>query len=141
MTLGSSRRLAHWSVRALGLAAAALLVTGCNNTNNNGAGTSTTENFAGNLAAGGIASYPFTVTVTGAYGLTLVSLSPQTTITMGLGVGQPTATGCGLVTYTNVAKIGTALSGSLDPGSYCVSIYDLGNVTGTVDYSLSISHT
>ena len=72
--------------------------------------------------------------------MTLTTLTPTTTITVGLGVGQPVAEGCSLLLYNDGAKAGTILSGSVGPGGYCVIAYDVGNVTDPLTYTLSVVH-
>jgi hypothetical protein len=97
--------------------------------------------FNGTLAPQGVVSNPVTVAAPGDFFLTLVSLTPQTTITVGLGVGQPVNGVCQLLTSVENANVGYLMSLSLDSGSYCVVIYDIGNVQGSDTYTLSVTHT
>jgi hypothetical protein len=101
-----------------------------------------TETFTGTLAQGGSAFSLFTVAAQGVITATLTSLSPQSTITTGFGIGTPSGTTCSLISgaYSEAAKVGFALSGTIAAGSYCVLIYDIGNQSGPNDYLITISH-
>jgi hypothetical protein len=101
-----------------------------------------TETFTGTVAQGGSAYNPFTVVTQGAITATLTSLSPQSTITMGFGIGTLSGTTCSLITgaYSEAAKVSFALSGTIAAGSYCVLIYDIGNLSGPNDYVITVSH-
>ncbi len=101
----------------------------------------TTETFTGTILASGGAVFPFTVSQTGTVTVTLTTLAPQTSITMGLGVGTPTLGGCSLFAGIENAQVnGPAVSGTADPGNYCVDLYDLGNVQGSDTYTITVSH-
>ncbi len=124
--------------------ASVLLVAGCSSNNNTttptAATASVTETFNGTLAQGGSAAYNFNVTADGAITVTLVSLSPQATITMGLGLGVPAVSGCSVTTTQENVKVGTPIQATLPAGSYCLLLYDLGNMTGADAYSLTVQH-
>ena len=101
-----------------------------------------TETFTGTVSPSGTPYHPFTVAAQGAITATLVSLSPQTTVTMGFGIGTVSNGSCALITgaYSESAKAGYALSGTIATGSYCVVLYDLGNLTAANDYVITVSH-
>jgi hypothetical protein len=101
---------------------------------------SVTETFTGSLPVTGFATHPFQVTNTGLLTATLTSLSPQATITVGFGVGQPSGGSCAILSGTESARVGSAVSGTASPGSYCVTIYDLGNEQGANDYVITVTH-
>ena len=134
-------------VRSLAVVALAGLLSAC------GGGGSTpttpttpvsvTDVFTGTLAAAASISYPFSVTTQGAITATLTSFSPQTTITMGFGVGQPVNGVCTLISgaYSEAAKMGYVLSGTIATGSYCVVLYDVGNMQGSGDFVITIVHS
>ena len=98
------------------------------------------ETYTGTLAAKASDGHLVTIAKDGNIDVTLTTLTPTTTITVGLGVGQPVAEGCSLLIYNNGAQAGTLLSGSTGPGTYCVIVYDVGNVTDTLTYTLSVVH-
>ena len=101
----------------------------------------TTETFTGTLSAGGVNVHPFNVAQSGALTVTLTTLSPQSTITVGLGLGLPSGTACSLSSTDNTAKMGSVEQTTLDAGAWCVAIYDLGNVQGSDTYTLTVNHT
>jgi len=101
----------------------------------------TTETLTGTIQAGGVAFHTFTITQQGTLTATLTSLSPQTTITMGLGIGTLSGTACSLLSTNETTKVGTVLSGTIAVGAYCVQIYDIGNVQGSDDYTITLAHT
>jgi hypothetical protein len=105
--------------------------------------TPVTETFNGTLGAGGVTSFPFTVTTQSAITATLTSLSPQTSITVGFGIGQPSGGTCVLITgaYSETAKVSQVLSGTIVPGSYCVVVYDIGNVQAPNDFVITVVHS
>jgi hypothetical protein len=59
---------------------------------------------------------PLTIAQPGTLTATLTSLSPQTTITMGFGVGQPSGTTCSILSGIENAKVSSVLSGSIAVG-------------------------
>jgi hypothetical protein len=102
-----------------------------------------TDVFTGTLAATASMSFQFGITTQGAITATLTTFSPQTTITMGFGIGQPVNGVCTLISgaYTESAKMGYVLSGTITTGSYCVVLYDIGNMQGNNDFVITIVHS
>jgi hypothetical protein len=129
------------------LVLASLALTSCGGGTPTSSATPTpevkTETFSGTVAQGGAGVHPFTVAVQSAITATLTSLSPQTTITVGFGIGTPSGTTCTLVSgaYSEAAKVGYAVSGTIAAGSYCVTVYDIGNLSGPNDYVITVSHS
>jgi hypothetical protein len=105
--------------------------------------TPVTETFNGTLDPAGSTVFPFTVAAQSTLTATLTTLSPQTTITVGFGIGQPASGVCTLISggYTETAKVGQVLSGTIVPGSYCVVVYDIGNVQVTNDFVITVVHS
>jgi hypothetical protein len=110
--------------------------------------TVTTETFTGTLQVGTQKVHTFTVTTPGAISVTMTAAGPPPTITMGLGLGNPDASGnciflSGAVNTQAVASTTTPhLSGTLTAsGAYCVTIADIGNAAGPITYSIAVSHT
>jgi len=109
-------------------------------------GTVVTETFTDTVAVGGTSVKNFTVTTPGTINITLVSTSPQTTLTMGLGLGNPGAGGiCSFIsgaTTTTPAGTTAQLSGSIGTsGAYCVAVVDIGNAAGPITYVVTVAHT
>lgn len=116
---------------------------GSGTTTPTGTPTSVTDTFSGTLAPGGSISFPFTITTSGTITATLTTLTPQTTITVGFGLGQPSSGTCALMSgaYSETSKVGQVLSGTIGTGSYCVVIYDIGNVQGSDDFVITVAHS
>jgi hypothetical protein len=105
--------------------------------------TGTTETFSGQLAPQASDVYMFTVSQAGAVSITLASLSPSATVAVGLGLGTPNGTtSCTLTSSNPTAMAGSApqITVTENPGSYCVEIYDVGNLTSTSTFSITIVH-
>ena len=112
------------------------------------AATVTTETFTGVVQVGSQKVHTFTVTTPGTVTVTMTAAGPPPTITMGLALGNPDASGnCVFLTggVNNAAVASTTtpqLSGTLGAsGAYCVEIADVGNAAGPITYSISVSHT
>jgi hypothetical protein len=136
---GAGVRWPKWMV-----AAVAALAAACGGSSTPTASTTpaptTTDVFTGTLPAGGVVFHSFNVAQQGTLTATLTSLTPQTTITVGIGIGQPSGATCTLLSASESAKMGYATSGTIAVGAYCVEIYDLGNVQGSDDYTITVTH-
>jgi hypothetical protein len=135
---------------AVALAASAALAAACGGSSNPTTvtaptGTVVTDTFTGTVQPGGASINNFNVTVGGTVSVTLVSAGPPPTITMGLGVGNPGATGtCSFLqngTITTTAGSTAQLSGSIAAGTYCVAVVDIGNAAGAITYTVTVAHT
>lgn len=102
------------------------------------------EDFAGTVDVGGSAFYSFTVTQYGTVNVSLTSVSGQyvpSTVTMGLGLGKPEAETC--VTTSNISTqsgAGPQLTGTYDPGVYCVKVSDVGNLFSAAQFAVTIAY-
>jgi hypothetical protein len=103
-----------------------------------------TETFTGTVPVAGRDFHSFNV-LAGPLTVTLTTAGPPATITMGLGIGAPTDTTCTLFSggSTNTPAGTTAqLSGTINSaGPLCVEIYDIGNQSGPVAYSVTVIHS
>jgi hypothetical protein len=98
------------------------------------------ENFSGTLAPGGRDSYPFTVGKNGEFDIKITALSNADAILHVLY--GPESGGC------NLAIIGDAyrqlnqggFSGLIQPGRYCVYLWDDIGLRAPVTYTLTVSH-
>jgi hypothetical protein len=129
------------------LAASAIIAAGCgSNSSTPTASTpvTTTESFDGTVDHASSSGNSFTVTTTGTVTITLTAVGPLTTMSMGVGVGTWDGTSCGVSTIKNDnARTGApALTGTANAGSYCVNVYDSGNVPvdGEVSYEVQVVH-
>jgi hypothetical protein len=102
-----------------------------------------TVTFASNITVGGSASRSFTATTAGQVTLSLTSLSPGAGLTAGVGIGVEgsNSTGCKLTKIVHTgAGGGPHVTAQVDPGDYCVSVFDIGTFIDTTSFSLTIAH-
>ncbi|HWW85349.1 MAG TPA: hypothetical protein VNZ26_17185 [Vicinamibacterales bacterium] len=82
----------------------------------------------------------FSVSQTGEVDVTLTTTTPASaTLGLGLGTGSP----CSILAGGSVtAQAGSTpqLTGKATPGTLCVQVYDPGNDTGPVTYTLTVAH-
>lgn len=102
-----------------------------------------TDTFTGTLTIGGTNIHAFTVNQIGGLKVTLVS--EDTAVAVLLSVGTPSAaTGqcVPLGSATTAAGAAAQLSGTATTtGQFCVSIADIGNLTGPVVYTINVLHS
>jgi len=132
--------------QALAVAGAALLAA-CGSdpattTPDTPAPTRSTDTFSGSLAQAGTIYHLFTVAQQGQVDITLSKTEPLATVTLGLGIGQTSGGQCipVLLAYNNAAQMGTVMTGTAAAGSYCAVVYDVGNVSEPVTYTVTIVH-
>ena len=105
--------------------------------------SATTETFSGTVNVGGSDTHNFNVAQSGGQvSVTLTAAGPPATIFMGVGVGTPSGSSCSLIAQSPPSQAGTAavLSGTAQAGAYCVSVFDIGNQTAPITYSVTVSH-
>jgi hypothetical protein len=103
----------------------------------------TTENFASVLAAGGATSRTFVAAQAGAITVGLSDANPD--VKVGLGVGVPNGQGaiCSLTYSLTTSKSTVAqVSTTVDQGSYCVEVFDVGNIPAksAIAFQITIVH-
>jgi hypothetical protein len=107
---------------------------------------SSTQMFTGTVQVGGNSVVQFTVAVSGEVDVTLTAAGPPAGIIMGLLIGNPASAGSSTCLALSGGSVNTPagsvaqLLGTAPPGAYCVQVYDVGNQTGPVTYSLTITH-
>jgi len=102
--------------------------------------TPTTETFASVLGYRGSTAHGFTITNAGTISVTLTSVGPPS-VPVGLGVGVAgSGISCTLHTsLTTEAGPGPQIVVNVDPGTYCVQVYDVGTLTDPTSFSLTIT--
>lgn len=101
-------------------------------------GTTTTTTLASTLLAKQSMTRTFTVSGTGTIDVTLTTITPSST-TVGIGIGIALGGTCYL-TRTQSAGTGSRISMGVDPGTYCVKLYDIGSFVGPTAISVDVSH-
>jgi hypothetical protein len=135
------------------LVASALVAGGCSTSAANGSSTLppapssplVTENFAGTVQIGSSDFHTFTVTSSG-FPITadLTTAGPPDTISMGLGVGTVVGGTCQLssggFTIAPASSTTPQLTGTIPSGQYCLMVYDVGNQSGPITYTVVVLH-
>jgi hypothetical protein len=145
--------MAHPTLRALAVALFfGVMTASCGNDTTTTTPTTTetvrgTETFNGTLGIGQSQFYSFTTVSPGTTDVTLISTRPAGSITstlntvMGLGLGTPQGVDCALSSATTTASgLKSQLTATTNISVYCVKIADVGNLTGSVDYTVRIVH-
>lgn len=103
-----------------------------------------TEEWSDTVAVGGERFYSFTVTQYGTVNVSLTSVSGQYvpgTVTMGMGLGTPAAETCSTSSsISTAAGTGPQLTGTYNPGVYCVAVRDVGNLFSAARFSVTIAY-
>ena len=132
-------------LRLLLLAALALATVACNDASSATAPTTVaspvTETYSGQFIPGGSAARSFTAASSGTVSITLTQIGPPADLVVGLGVGIPQSNGSGCY-LTRSLSAGAASSPQLtmtvDAGSYCVRLYDLGTMQAVTAFTVTI---
>jgi hypothetical protein len=104
-----------------------------------------TETFAGTLEPKSSGFYSFVVVQAGPVGLTLAAVQAPggaaLATPLGIGVGIPSGTGCARSSsLTAPPGLAAQLTVTLNPGTYCASVFDTGNLTSAVNFAMRIRH-
>jgi len=103
-----------------------------------------TEEWIDTLAIGGERFYSFAVTQYGTVNVSLTSVSGQyvpSTVILGMGLGTPAAETCSATsTISTPAGSGPQLTGTYNPGVYCVIVRDLGNLFSAARFSITVAY-
>lgn len=138
------RFLILFLVTALFLPACTSSSTSTTSPTTTNAAASVTDTFSGTIAQTANATFPFTVTATGTVQVTLTSVSPLATMALGVAVMSYDGTSCGtsLASNDNARTGATALTGIVSANSYCVKVYDSGNIpdSSSATYTVQVAH-
>ena len=129
----------------LAVLGAALFTAGCTDpiapvTPTPGAPT-VTDTFSDTLLVLGANTHPFSVTTISGVNVSLTSLVPGAVV--GLGIGTYSLGRCAVIDHVEtVAGPAVRLSGTVTvPGTYCVDVYDLGNLVEPAVYTINVLHS
>ncbi len=100
-----------------------------------------TDTFSDTLLVLGTNTHQFTVGEVGGVKVTLNSVDPSAAV--GIGVGAPTTGACTVLSkITAVGGAGVQLSGTATvTGTFCLSVYDVGNLVEPVTYTITVLHS
>jgi hypothetical protein len=105
-----------------------------------------TQTFTGTVAPGGVDTAKiFKASATGEFTVKITALSPSNNVVLGIDMSQGNSDGttCSsqLVNRASFATLNVlAMNGQIFAGNYCLFVYDVGALTTTVTYTLSVSH-
>ncbi|HEX5070967.1 MAG TPA: hypothetical protein VFV78_12195 [Vicinamibacterales bacterium] len=86
-----------------------------------------TESFAGSITPNGAVSYFFASTAAGGMTATILTLTPDSSVILGLSIGTWNGFSCQSVISNERATQGTTVSGNVSgAGTLCVRIFDSG---------------
>ena len=93
--------------------------------------------------------FSFAVTTAGDASVTLASVTTASTpgtslnLPLGVGLGKPVGTDCSLTqqTTTGPGLVPQLTSSNLAVATYCVKVFDVGNLTVPVNFAVRITHT
>jgi len=133
------------AARALGLVAAVALTASCGNSPTEPtapAASPTTESYSSLLSVKGASSRSFIMLSRGSVSVRLSATTPAETV-VGLGIGIPRADGFGCLLNSSVQTAAGAapqIAVQADAGYYCAQIYDVGNLTDQLAFTIAIVH-
>ncbi len=126
--------------------AAALTATACGDDGPESPTTPTapvavTQTFEESLNPNGGRTHQFNADRAGDVIASLTSLTPDPEVVIGLGIGTWNGVSCSITIANDNAKLNVAIVGSATgTGAFCVRVYDVGNLTGSIDYAVTVQH-
>ena len=101
-----------------------------------------TETFTGTLTVNGGQTHQFFTAATGAVTATLTSLGETPPERVGFSMGTMAGSTCTIVLANDQAVVTSVLTGTVSTlqGALCVRMYDVGRLTGPVEYTFTVSH-
>jgi hypothetical protein len=153
--MSAVRRLRSFAWACGAVVALASAVSACGGSNSSSTSTAPTvtatpqpELFEGSLNVGGSAFFSFNVQATGDADVMLASVTTSpapgtsTNVVLGMAIGSPLGTDCIISTSVLAsAALQSPLVSNLTAGTYCVRVYDVGNMTAPVNFAIRIVHT
>jgi hypothetical protein len=103
----------------------------------------TTETFTGTVAPGGRSTiHSFNISSGGEYTMKVTSMTPTFNSFFGTWLGIIQGNDCGLFQQNTLSIVGSqSLAGPIfQKGTYCAFVFDVGTMTTTETYTLTVSH-
>jgi hypothetical protein len=100
-----------------------------------------TDTFTGTINVNGAMTFTFAAAGVGSLAATLTSLTPDTTAQVGFLLGVWNGTNC-QATLTNDASFqGTVILGQVNgTGALCARVYDVGKLTNSTAFEITVVH-
>jgi hypothetical protein len=100
-----------------------------------------TDTFAGTVTVNGAFSHNFEVTRAGAVTAKITALAPDSAVTVGFALGIWNGTACQLIITNDMATASTTINGTATaPGTLCVRVSDVGQLSAPSDYEVQVAH-
>ncbi len=100
-----------------------------------------TETFEETLNPNGGRTHQFNAERAGDIVASLTGLDPDPDVVIGLGIGTWNGTSCAITIANDNAKLNVSIVGSATgTGAFCVRVYDVGNLTGSIGYAVTVQH-
>jgi hypothetical protein len=134
----------HFVTLLCPLAVAATFI-GCSSNNTPQAPTqptpvTITQSFSDTLNVNGARTHSFTVDRAGAVSAQIKTLSDQAA-TLGMSLGTYNGSACTIIISKTDAVLNSAVTGTAQStGQFCVWLNDVGKLTGTLDYTIDVTH-
>jgi hypothetical protein len=97
--------------------------------------------FTSQVVRGGFATRAFSFATAGTIQVTLSQLTPSVVVGIGVGIPRPDGGACNLSrSVETMAGSGPHLSVAADSGTYCVKIYDVGQIEDSATFSVIVTH-
>jgi hypothetical protein len=103
--------------------------------------TTVTETFPGAINPNGGATHTFATARSGSITATLSALTPDNTITVGLSLGTWNGESCQTVIARDSTMVGNSIVGTASSsGNFCIRVYDVGKLTASTSYDVTVVH-
>ena len=102
-----------------------------------------TDTFTGSINVNGAATHNVFTGATGTVIATITSLGENAPAKVGFSLGTlSTTSACSVVLHNDAAVVTTSLTGTVQSlnGALCVRIYDVGALTESVSYTVTVTH-
>jgi hypothetical protein len=100
-----------------------------------------TDTFSGTVTVNGARTHRFDTGGSGRIDATLTTLAPDSAARIGLSIGTWNGSACQIVIANDNATQGTLVPGNAgSAGAFCVRLYDVGQLSGPADYTVTVVH-
>ncbi len=100
-----------------------------------------TETFTGTVNPNGAVTHSFSTERAGTLTATLVTVSPDSSTKIGLSLGTWNGISCKIEIANDNAQQGVTITGTASAlGAFCARIYDVGALTGNINYEVRVVH-
>jgi hypothetical protein len=103
--------------------------------------TTVTETFTGTVNPNGAVTHSFTTEAAGTLSATLVAVTPDSATKIGLSLGTWNGISCKIEIANDNAQQGVTITGTASAlGAFCARVYDVGALTGNINYEVRVTH-